>query len=337
MSIQEELTTLDGQATEIFQDSETQARLSHVAREAGDIALVGAFSESSETDGSKLIEFKNKSYITNLPETDSIFVSSENVLQVEGLTSARVNLLTLEGLPDATYWITPNVVSDADPESMVLEVGSNEYGKTINVDFGFHSDVGVSAGWKNMYEQLGFEFKPNNAEYIEPERMPLPTSFVENAKKLGVDVQLISEGHISDAAYLETFRDGKYPVSAIDQYYYTHDIRNDHFTSMVLGGDELKTILSRAGSKGLEDPNDNEAKESHAVAIDYITGMLSQQATELTPGADLRGIANIVREFCLTQEEADTFAIEFARRASELGVARKISAKPDTVSQIPGG
>jgi hypothetical protein len=119
-----------------------------------------------------------------------------------------------------------------------------------------------------LLTQMGFTFEESTVVAI-----PTPRTIVERASSLGVDISLVRQGSIDSNTYLQTFAEGKYPVSVSSEEYFAHDIEDDHLTAVILGGEALKESLSRVAARALA-TNSSEKIANATDQIDIFTSAL---------------------------------------------------------------
>lgn len=118
-----------------------------------------------------------------------------------------------------------------------------------------------------LFEKMGYEVDGpmSIAGY------PRPDVVVSCAKNFGVNVEIV-EGHsvIPSNVYVATFARGCYPVATGSYDMYRHDIDDDHFSAVLLGGGLMMRELQRYATE-MQVRDDKELISNAAGVIDQFT------------------------------------------------------------------
>lgn len=172
----------------------------------------------------------------------------------------------------------------------------------------------ANAGVETLLAELGYEV----AEDGRITGTPTPETIKRNAINVGVDVELLDASKIDVRTYVQAFANGKYPVAATNEDYYTHDINDDHITAMALGGEMLNVMLRVAATNALK----NNTYDAAAGSIDMFTnslgGMLYTRKAQFTTGYE--GVQKHGKELGFSQREIDNLVMFTRGRAVEYGI-----------------
>lgn len=146
--------------------------------------------------------------------------------------------------------------------------------------------VGFSDGGKKILSNVGFGFSENEEVYY-----PSPQTLKRLAAEQGVDVELTQSGLISSKEFLGLYADKKYPVGTGAQFYYLHDIQDDHLPGIICGGEELANVLARVSSDALASGNEATMNQT-TVGIDFLTTLVTNFANGTTSKEPFINIAS---------------------------------------------
>jgi hypothetical protein len=232
----------------------------------GHTALDRGGTTETEAKPFRLIEVEGRTVETDLPEgVDIVLV---------GFSPKRpsVPIKEVNKLPAGKF-----MMFDRDNKSFTrggISLTEHDGFKRIN-----HSETSVPVfglrrigeGASGLMEQLGFVVSPEGKWASES---PTPDTFRSKAAALGVDVRFFPDFNLVPAhEYLDTFKNGQYPVALGSGEYYAHDTSDDHITAMVFGGEELKDTLAAAAIRALETGDDALVSDA-AAEIDHYTAAL---------------------------------------------------------------
>jgi hypothetical protein len=174
----------------------------------------------------------------------------------------------------------------ARPIHQVISVRQTEMGKVIDVNsMGLPDWRRLEPKMIGLMGKMGYQVSEQEDGSIQG--VPTPETLRNHCQALGVDILLIPDtGLIEGSLYLTCFRDGKYPISTINEEYYLHDAGDDHLTGFILGGQPLKEALMTVASNALTKGED-EIKVT-ALGIDRYTATLRAL---IAPHAELEGEA----------------------------------------------
>lgn len=101
-------------------------------------------------------------------------------------------------------------------------------------------DIIQEPGGRSFLEAIGYIFV-NDQVYA-----PTPETFKLFCAQQGIQVEIHKDkSHLKADEYLKAYREGRYPVGALD-YFYSHDIQDDHITALIVGGQELQQAIARS-------------------------------------------------------------------------------------------
>ncbi|MEI9913473.1 MAG: hypothetical protein WDN66_00430 [Candidatus Saccharibacteria bacterium] len=106
--------------------------------------------------------------------------------------------------------------------------------------------------------------------------LPSPLTIVNVADRLGIKVRLfpeVTEEDVKGPEYLKAYSDGMHVISSGSLVNYDHDIKDGHFTSIVLGGDTLRDVLMKVARAALDTGDRNHINNTTA-RIDAFTTIL---------------------------------------------------------------
>ena len=186
-------------------------------------------------------------YETNIPDGVNIFAEVD-----PEYTSKRpyeaVNPGKLDELPGGEYFIRGE---DPTKEENYLTETTNKVDKNFNIVlYGDGKYLSERHQIGNLHPSMGEESKPllEKVGFVFSEEgtlIPTPLTVQKKMRESGVEVELFENtGLIPPAEYVRSYRDGKYPIATGEEFYYEHDISDDHITGVLLGGDTLRDALS---------------------------------------------------------------------------------------------
>lgn len=222
--------------------------------------------------------------LTNVPQNVTVFNYDRGRQEVTIIPSAT------DSLEEGSYTIQSedqSIPSDIDFDATVpiykeISLKQTEKGKMINansISESVRSTIEILPNIAGLMGQLGFTFETKTNSYDGTQydsllALPTPETFKENCRALGIDVELFQDdGLIPPKQYVQSYSEGKYPVATGVELYYVHDIRDDHITGVVLGGDELRDAHAEVSQSALSS-NDEELIGQMAGGIDSFTNTL---------------------------------------------------------------
>ena len=200
---------------------------------------------------------------TNLPEGHMPFEPTAEGMDAVHPARRRLLPSALDALPAGEYVVKKDDTLWQDRKIHIIE---DNDGKRIDVESTIRTFSNRET--KALMQELGFVTSSGGTI----REIPTPQTLVEHAARLGVRVHTFpDQGIIKSEDYLQAFRDGEYPVSTGSEQYYLHDSSDDHLTTMVLGGETLRTALQESASRALEGRED---LDKYAETIDDFTAQL---------------------------------------------------------------
>ena len=273
------------------------------------------------------VELAGQLYATDLPEDIQVFGP-----ETTDVTTNLINPRDLDKLgpgnwsytfagPDqeAPYVVARSVITREGPKGLVIDSDSLFPSYDEGIDRWTYEGGGAK-----ILRALGYELSldANGKEVVTG--VPTPETLRKAAAEQGIDIEFFDEGEqIQGPKYLDAFARGKYPVSYM---YYDHDISDDHFTALVLGGDSMKAGLQRVAQEALK--QDEDTQHITASGMDAFTSYykwaFAYGLDTLVEDTDLTARELVVRggqQYCgLTEAEVeDMFEVGIAK-AKELGM-----------------
>jgi hypothetical protein len=274
------------------------------------------------------------SYETNDPEAiDDLFSRQKKGF---GIQPAK-----LDEVPLGNYVITRRAwrldpakgVSEPELDRQII-VSEGPRGRVFNPDAFKHRDLNkqTNEGTQVLMRALGYAVGADG----KIEGTPTPLTIKENALRLGVDIDLLETGAIDGRRYLRSYAAGKYPVGAGEEYWYAHDINDDHVTAMVLGGQPLKELLRTAATNVLaaNAPNRENYEgvtsiDDAASAMDTFTnslgGLLYNRRGQISEGYE--GMLRAGTQLGITKQQIDELIISARTKAQVFGVKLRPEAE----------
>jgi len=303
---------------QIYEETEVSAMHDAAVSHLADIAVE---SSMPQEQAARDIEIDGKKCQTTLPEGCNPFINTPGA---EDLSLAVLAPSRLDQIPVGKYSVIGNGYNSETQQNgqieRIIEIYASEVGLAIDPNsFVNTREWIIRPENSELFSALGYEFGDEQVVngYLMPTGVPLPETIVASAGKHGLEIQLFAEdGLISPKNYLKAFSDRKYPVSAGTEGFYRHDISDTHLEVMILGGDDLKDLLSATTTQALQ--GDDESIGKAAGAIDRYTEALSDIYDELgychedaVLEGEKVGIARVDTERIITvlQEKAKKFGI----------------------------
>lgn len=240
------------------------------------------------------IELGGQLYVTDLPEDIKVFGpettdATTNLLNPRDLDKLGVGNWTFKFAgadQEAPHVVARSVITREGPKGLVIDSDSLFPSYEDGIDHWTYEGGGAE-----ILRTLGYELSPDASGKEVVTGVPTPETLRKAAAEQGIDVEFFDEGEqIQGPKYLDAFARGKYPVSYM---YYDHDISDDHFTALVLGGDSMKAGLRRVAQEALEQDEDTQ----------HITASGIDAFTSYYKWAFAYGLDNEVKETGLTAKE----------------------------------
>jgi hypothetical protein len=217
--------------------------------------------------------YENETFSTNIPEWALKTWLDDNGKNVADGSEKYPNLIIpaeIDKLLDGEYFVRRSQYGKYLNDDLSFGIATDKDGDRYLVKIGdtYHSSVGSYGGFPEMssflridqpysgnintrtvMEPLGFGFSEDGSI----NSIPTPLTLVRIARQLGVNIELVDGGQLGGSEYLAIFAKGKYPVATGDHISYSHDIRDDHLTAMVLGGQYLSKALASSANEAIID------------------------------------------------------------------------------------
>ncbi|MGZ6004989.1 MAG: hypothetical protein ACXWLH_02460 [Candidatus Saccharimonadales bacterium] len=245
-------------------------------------------------------EFPSLPQETKLPEPTVAIEGQPNAPEFAQLTKEELGMLfheeerqpsinpsALDRLSPGNYRVFsadvhgPTYYDDTPHGYREIQIKETPAGRVVNLSafkLSEAADTTYSSG--NLLRSLGYEVdEDGNITGI-----PTPATVTNAAASLDVEVMPVNAanyGEIDPFTYINAFAEGKYPISVNSEELYVHDIHDDHITTLVLGGEPLKTVLKSMAKRASEminnAPDENIRRsiaEKSADVIDTVTNSL---------------------------------------------------------------
>ncbi len=275
--------------SESLRRSETQITLEPYARAAGNIALVPS-GVAIERD----LDLGGQICSTNLPAGINPFELPEEPKTSLNIERQKLNPTVFDQIPTGKFNVnsTKEVADEffGPPQvtsvSRTIELIETPHGRAVMAEsLSPSNDKNVSKDASQILENLGFVFASHEDGRLSIAAVPTPETFKSAALGAGLDVELLpGTAAIPGKEYLQYYANGKYPVATASEFYYTHDVGEDHVPAMVLGGPALAEALASATSLFLTEIDSQQAESGEsleaqidrfALNIDQFTGIMS--------------------------------------------------------------
>ncbi len=314
----EDVSVLDDQSAAML---ETEAAL----------AARRVLEESSITEDTRTVEMEGTSYVTNIPASAELFDNSpyDDWGGARGIDSIRPK--GIDDVQPGIYFVEEQTPHDEGYKfRRELKIIETEYGKALTLDSLDNPSITIGSKAKKFFQRFGFAFEQkdgeSDGELGQLSAVPSPETVQQNAELFNVDIAITdSSSVISPEEYIKYYADGKYPVAASGSYYF-HDIEDDHFPGVILGGEELRDSLSGAAELALQS-RDSERIGATTDAIDKFTAALtgviagSRIGDAYGPELGRQTVRDCAKDLDISREKADEIVDLIRSRALKAGYA----------------
>ena len=261
-------------------------------------------------------------------ETDSPDQLEEAMKLVDG--RPEINIPQIRNVPNGEYSIKTRTILFGGEEKLsepkldrIVKVFEGEKGKVIHPESlkdGLLNTT-INPGTESLMRDLGYVISSEGAI----EGTPIPETLIRSAADLGLAIEFHEGGKLSAEEYVETFSRGAYPVATGNEYWYSHDINDDHITAMVLGGAELMHLLQRGASKAIETHTEDKASGAIDQFTNCLGGFLYVRKGQLNAGYD--GLIENGEKLGISKEEVDHLVINARAKAQDYDIELLEEAK----------